>query len=332
MNLATKLKEIFGICLKKMIRKAAIVSISGPFLTRLEMSIIKKEKPWGIILFKRNILSENQLFNLTKKIRQIMKDKKFPILVDEEGGRVSRLSNCLDISIFSQKYFGDLYQSNKLIGMQLYKTYIKSLSEKLLKNGININTSPVLDLLKINTHKVIGNRSYSNKPNTVNELGKVCVKFYKTNKIGTVIKHIPGHGGASLDSHFGLPKITDTFKSLKKKDFTCFKNTHSFFAMTAHILYNNIDKKNNATHSEVIIKKIIRKEIGFRGILISDDISMKALKYNLIKNANLALQAGCNLVLYCAGKTNEMSKLLNTMPYMDKFTAKKTSEFYKFLS
>ena len=261
-----------------------------------------------------------------------MRDKKFPILIDEEGGRVSRLSNFIDNSIYNQKYYGNIYQSNKLIGTRLYKAYINSLSKILLKTGININTSPVLDLTKQKTHKIIGNRSYSKNPNIVNELGKLCINFYKANKIATVIKHIPGHGSANLDSHFKLPKVNTTLKLLRKTDFKCFKNVSSFFAMTAHILYRNIDKKNNATHSETIIKKIIRKEIGFKGILISDDISMKALKYNLIKNADLALKAGCNLVLYCAGKTKQTDQLLTAMPYIDKFTAKKTSEFYKFLS
>ena len=315
-----------------MIRKAAIVSIAGPFLLKREIFILKKEKPWGIILFKRNILSENQLINLIKKIKEVMRDKKFPILIDEEGGRVSRLSNFLDNSFYNQKYFSQIYKINKWVGTQLYKTYINSLSKILLKTGININTSPVLDLTKSNTHKVIGNRSYSNKPHIINELGKLCVNFYKKNKIGTVIKHIPGNGGANTDSHFELPKVNSSFKHLKKTDFKCFKNISSFFAMTAHILYNKIDKENNSTHSAIVIKKIIRKEIGFKGILISDDISMKALKYNLIKNADLALKAGCNLVLYCAGKTKELEKLLHSVPYIDKFTAKKTSEFYKFLS
>ena len=315
-----------------MIRKAAIISLSGFVLTRSEKIILKKEKPWGVILFKRNIFSENQVISLTKKIRKTMKDKKYPILIDEEGGRVSRLSNIINNSYYNQKYFGDIYKLDKLIGTRFYKTYIDSLSKILLKIGININTTPVLDLLKKNTHKVIGDRSYSNNPQIVNELGKLCVNFYRKNKIATVIKHIPGHGGANLDSHFKLPKIKDSFKSLKQKDFKCFKNNPSFFAMTAHILYTNLDKENNATHSEIIIKKIIRKEIGFKGILISDDISMKALNYNIIKNANLARKAGCNLVLYCAGSTKEMNKLLNSTPYIDKFTAKKTSEFYKFLS
>jgi len=315
-----------------MIRKAAIVSIKGLLLTSREINILTKEKPWGIILFKRNISSENQLIALTKNIRKIMKDKKFPILIDEEGGRVSRLSNFLDNTLYNQKYFSDIYKSDKLIGARVYRNYINSLSKILLKTGININTTPVLDLTKKNTHNIIGDRSYSKNPNIVNELGKLCVNYYKANKIGTVIKHIPGHGSTNVDSHYRLPKVSSSLKLLKKTDFKCFKNISSFFAMTAHILFRKIDKKANATHSKSIIEKIIRKEIGFKGILISDDISMKAIKYDLIKNADLALKAGCNLVLYCSGRIKETEKLLEVMPYIDKFTAKKTSEFYKFLS
>ena len=315
-----------------MIRKAAIISIKGPFLTTQEIAVLSKEKPWGIILFKRNIISMNQLVKLTKKIKKIMKDKKFPILIDEEGGSVTRLSNFLDNSLYNQSYFSRIYKLNKLNGIHIYKTYIYSLSKLLSKTGININTSPVLDLLHGGTHKIIGNRSYSNDPNLVSLLGKLCVNSFHKNNIGTVIKHIPGHGRARLDSHFKLPKINSSLKILKKTDFKCFKDTSSFFAMTAHILYTSIDKKYNATHSKKIIHEIIREEIGFKGILISDDISMKALKYSLIKNAHLALKAGCNLVLYCRGKTKEMQKLLKSMPYIDNFTAKKTSEFYKFLS
>ena len=315
-----------------MIRKAAIISISGTTLTKGEIAIIKEEKPWGIILFKRNILSEKQLLKLVNNIKKIMNDKKYPILIDEEGGKVSRISNIFNNLPYNQKYFGDVYNLNKKIGTKLYKSYINSLSKVLIKFGININTSPVLDLLKKNTHDVISNRSFSTNLFVVNELGKLCVKFYKKNKIATVIKHIPGHGGANSDSHFTLPKVNNSLLSLKKKDFKCFENTSSLFAMTAHILYTKIDKKNNATHSSLILKKIIRKEIGFKGILISDDISMKALKHDIVKNSLLALEAGCNLVLYCAGKTSELKKLLNNTPYIDNFTMKKTSEFYKFLS
>jgi len=315
-----------------MIRKAIIISISGTRLTKAETKIIKEDKPWGLILFKRNISSETQITNLIKKIRKTIGDTKYPILIDEEGGRVTRLSRLLDNSLFDQKYFGDIYTLNKNLGSALLKTYINSLSFFLNKIGVNINTTPVLDLLKKNTHKVIGNRSFSSNTKIVNELGRLCVKLYKKNKLATVIKHIPGHGSANIDSHLSLPKVNKNYKLLKKKDFKCFEGLSSFFAMTAHILYTKIDIQNNATHSNVIINKIIRTHIGFKGILISDDISMKALKYDLSKNANLALNAGCNLVLYCAGKTNEMQKLLSEIPNIDNFTKKKTSEFYRFLS
>ena len=328
----TKQKEIFGNYSQQMIRKAIIISISTFFLTKKEINIFREEKPWGVILFKRNILSEKQLKLLTSKIRRVMKDKKYPILIDEEGGRVTRLYIFLNNSIFNQKYFGDLYKVNKKIGLAVYKNYIDAISMYLKNLGININTSPVLDLLMGKAHKIIGNRSYSNNPTIVNDLGQLCVKTYKKNKIASVIKHIPGHGKANTDSHFKLPIVKDNLNLLKEKDFKCFKNLKSHFAMTAHILYNKIDGRNNATHSKTVIKKIIRKEIGFKGILISDDISMKALKHGIVKNAKLAHQAGCNLVLYCAGNTQEIKKLLKDTPYIDNFTMKKTSEFYKFLS
>ena len=329
---ALKLKEIFGNCLRKMIRKAIIISISGVSLTQQETKIFKDEKPWGVILFKRNIESEKQLKKLINSIKKTMIDKKYPILVDEEGGAVTRLSNFLNNSIYCQKFFGDIYKVDKKIGLKIYKRYIDSISSYLKKLGININTSPVLDLYQEKAHKIIGSRSYSKKTSIVNDLGKLCVKFYKRNKIATVIKHIPGHGKANADSHFKLPVIKEDLKSLKKNDFKCFKNTKSFFAMTAHVLYKKIDNKNNVTHSKIVIEKIIRKEIGFKGILISDDISMKSLKHSIEKNAKLAHDAGCNLTLYCAGKTADVKKLMKETPYIDSFTKKKTSEFYKFLS
>ena len=315
-----------------MIRKAVIISISGIILTQQEKFFFKNDKPWGVILFRRNIVSEKQVIKLTSSIRKIMKDRKYPILIDEEGGTVTRLSNIFNNSNYNQKYFGNIYSIDKKIGSAIYKNYIDLISAHLRNLGININTSPVLDLYKENAHKIIGNRSYSDNPAIVNELGRLCVSSYKKNKIASVIKHVPGHGKANSDSHFKLPIIKDNLNLLKKKDFKCFKNIKSHFAMTAHILYSKIDNKNNATHSKILIKKIIRKEIGFKGILISDDISMRSLKHDIVKNANLAHKAGCDLVLYCAGKSQEVKKLLKETPYINNFIMKKTSEFYKFLS
>ena len=312
-------------------KKAIIISIKGYKLTNNEKKLLKYENPWGLILFKRNIKSFEQIKKLIKNIRKLSKNSKFPIMIDEEGKTVSRLSNIINHKL-SQKLFGDIYKSDPKISLRVYQNYINNLCFLFKKIGININTVPVLDVLRKKTHKIIGNRSFSKDPLIVKKLGQTCVKTYKSNKIATVIKHIPGHGCASSDSHLETPKIKNSYKNLNKIDFLPFKSNPSLFAMTAHVLYLSIDKENVATFSKKIIREIIRKKMNFKGILISDDISMKALKYDLITNARKSLLAGCNLVLYCAGNYKECSKLIKGVPFLDKFTQKKTSEFYKFLS
>ena len=299
-------------------KKAIIISIKSFELSKNEKKLFINKKPWGLILFKRNIKSLNQIKNLIINVRKITKDSKFPIMIDEEGKTVSRLGKIIKHNI-SQKLFGDIYKIKPSVSIALYKNYINKLCTILNNIGININTVPVLDILRKHTNKIIGIRSFSKKKNIVKELGKICIIQYNLNKIATVIKHIPGHGCAASDSHLQLPKVNLSYSSLSK------------FAMTAHILYKKIDKKNVATFSNKIITKIIRKKIGFKGILISDDISMKALKFDLITNAKKSLSAGCNIVLYCAGNYSESLKLLKEVPYIDNFTIKKTSEFYKFL-
>ena len=314
----------------KMKKKAIIISIKGYKLTRKERSMLSKEKPWGVILFKRNINNLDQIKDLVKKIKKVTNDKYFPILIDEEGCTVSRLVNIINHNI-SANYFGNLYSINKKLCIKVYKKYLISLCKNLKSIGININTIPVLDVLRKNTSKVIGNRSFSNNNEIVKKLGQITVKECHINKIVTVMKHIPGHGCATSDSHLKMPKVNLTKNHLNRNDFFPFKKNSAKMAMTAHILYEKIDSKNVATFSKKIIKKIIRKKIGFKGILITDDISMKALKYNLITNARKSLEAGCNLVLYCGGNINDNLKLIKSLPYIDKFTAKKTSEIYKIL-
>ena len=312
-------------------RKAIIFGIKNTRLTSDEINFFKKNKPWGIILFSRNIKNIEQLKKLTQKIRNILKDKNYPIMIDQEGGSVNRLNTILNLSLFSQGYFGKVYKQDRKKFLIYYKIYINKLCDIMKYLGININTVPVLDVRRNNSHKIIGDRSFSSNPNTVKKIGNLCVNIYKNNKIGTVIKHIPGHGLSKVDSHFKVPFIKENVKNLKKIDFKPFKENKSFFAMTGHIIYQNIDPKNTATHSKKIISKIIRKNIGFKGILISDDLSMKSLSYSLEVNALKALRAGCNLVLHCNGNFKEMSKLAKIIPTIDNFTKKKTSQFYKFL-
>ncbi len=311
--------------------KAIITSIKGLTLTKKEINLFKKYKPWGIILFKRNINNFDQTKRLIKSIKKVFNNNSFPILIDEEGGTVCRITKILDNKVYSQKFFSKLYNSNKKLGKSIYINYIYSLCSVFKKLGININTVPVLDLPTPKTHDIIKKRVYSYDPKIIKSLGSICLKAYKKNKIGTVIKHIPGHGNATSDSHKVLPVIKKSYSELNKKDFGCFKKMNSFFAMTAHILYSQIDPKHVSTQSSIIINKIIRKKIGFKGILLSDDICMKALKADLLQNANKSLKAGCNVILYCSGNFKDSKKLLKNLPFIDKFTIKKTSEFYKFL-
>ena len=311
-------------------KKAIIVSINGPTLTSKEKLLLSKEKPWGLILFKRNIKSSIQIKRLIKSIRNYVKDKRFPILIDEEGSSVSRLRDLFNHNV-DANYFGKLYKTNKRIAVNLYKSYLRSLSNELKKLGININTIPVLDVLRWNTNSVIGNRSFSENKKIVKELGKITIDECHAKKILTVIKHIPGHGCSNIDSHLSMPKVNLSVKNLNKIDFYPFKFSSAKLAMTAHIVYKKIDSKNISTFSSKIIKDIIRKKIGYKGILMSDDISMKALKHDLVTNAKKSLSAGCNLVLYCAGNIKDNFKLIRSVPYIDKFTIKKTSEIYKIL-
>ena len=311
-------------------RKALIVSLKGTKLSRMEKILLSKEKPWGVILFKRNLRSFHQIKNLTAEIQNITKNKKFPILIDEEGERVSRLRDVINHNI-SSNFFGYLFHTNKKFCLKIFKHYLSSLGKTLSELGININTIPVLDVLRNNTHYIIGNRSFSKNKKIVKKLGQLTIKYLNSNKISGIVKHIPGHGAATTDSHKKMPRVNLSLKKLEKIDFYPFKLSNAKFAMTAHILYSKLDKKNVATFSKKIIKKIIRKKLKFRGILLSDDISMKALKFDLVTNAKKSIDAGCNLVLYCAGNTRDNFKLIKSLPYIDKFTSKKTSEFFKFL-
>ena len=311
-------------------RRSFIVGIKSTKLSYEEKSFLKRYKPWGVILFTRNIKNINQTQFLTSSIRKIFKDKNYPILIDQEGGRINRLKNIISFDNLTSKFFGDKYIKNVKEFRFIFKLFIDKTSHLLRLIGVNINTAPVLDLRVKGTSNIIGDRSFSSDPKIVSKIGDYCIEYFKKNKIGTVIKHIPGHGLAKVDSHFFTPVVNKNINFLKKKDFMTFKNKSTFFAMTAHIIFSNIDKKNTVTHSKKIIK-IIRNKIGFRNILISDDISMKSLKGNIKENTIKAFEAGCNLVLHCNGNLNEMMIVGKNSPLIDKFISKKTSQFYRFL-
>ena len=312
-------------------RRSFIVGISSTKLLPSERSFIKKYKPWGVILFTRNIKSINQTKILTTSIRKIFNDDKYPILIDQEGGRVNRLKNFISFDNLTSEFFGKKFIKNKREFAIYYKLFIDKTSFLLKTMGININTSPVLDLRIKGTSNIIGDRSFSNNPKVVSQIGDYCIKYFQQNGIGTVIKHIPGHGLAKVDSHNYTPTVIKNIDYLSKMDFLAFKNKKTFFAMTAHIIFNKIDELNTVTQSNKMIK-LIRNKIGFKNILISDDLSMKSLKGNLKKNVFKTFNAGCNLVLHCNGNLKEMKIIAENSPLLNKFLIKKTSQFYKILS
>ena len=306
-------------------RRSFITGIKGIKLSKKEVFFLRKYKPWGIILFSRNIKTIYQTQKLTSHIKKIFKDENYPILIDEEGGQVSRLNKFIDNSIFSAEFFSILYTKDKKKFYIYYNIYVKQIAHLLNLLGININTVPVLDVRRKITNNVIGNRSFSSNPFQVSKLGKICINKFHENSIGTVVKHIPGHGLSKVDSHNKLPIVNHNSDLLNKIDFFPFKKQNALLAMTAHIVYTSIDKKNTATHSKKIIN-IVRKKIGFKNLIMSDDISMKALNYSISKNTTLAFKAGCNLVLHCNGKYKEMLMVAKKAPLLSNFVIKKTSQ------
>ena len=311
-------------------RRSFICGIKSTKLSNSEYIFLKKYKPWGIILFSRNINSIKQTRKLINSIKKIFNDSNYPILVDEEGGRVTRMSRIIDNSKFPASYFGKIYKNDKKKFNKMLNLYIDRVSKVLNITGINFNTVPVLDIFRKNSHNIIGDRSYSNNKMIVSKIGGLVIKKFKKNKINTIIKHIPGHGLAKVDSHLKLPKINKNLAYLIKNDFYPFRQNSSM-AMTAHLLFNKIDKKNPVTQSKKIIE-IIRNKIGFKGILLTDDISMKALKYSLSENIKQAFTAGCNIVLHCNANFREMEIVAKNSPLIDKFIIKKTSQMLKNIS
>ena len=311
-------------------RRSFITGIKSTTLSQKEKTFLKKFKPWGVILFTRNIKNINQTQKLTSSIRKIFKDDNYPILIDQEGGRVNRLKNIISFDGLTSEFFGKKYVKNYGEFEYYYKLFINKTSNLLKLIGININTLPVLDLRIKDASDIIGDRSFSKNSKIVSRIGDFCIKFFHENGIGTVMKHIPGHGLAKVDSHHFTPTVSKNFSYLIKKDFSSFKNKKTIFAMTAHVIFSKIDDKYTVTHSKKLIK-IIRKNIGFKKMLISDDLSMNSLKGTMKDKTTKTFLAGCNLAMHCNGNLNEMKIVAQNSPFLDRFVKKKTSEFYKIL-
>ena len=290
-----------------------ICGVVGPELSELEIQFIKEFNPWGVIIFERNCKSKNQLSELTDTLRAVTHEY-LPVLIDQEGGRVSRINYKDSIVFQSAKILGNILEQNIELGLRALSLHSIIMGSVLRELGININTLPVLDLPSKNESGIIGDRSYSSTKELVAEAGRVVIESLSANGVAPVIKHIPGHGRAKVDSHLDLPIIETSLSELEETDFYPFKkNNNTDLAMTAHIIYKNIDNDQPATLSKKIINDIIRKKIGFNGLLITDDISMKAIKVSVAEAAIKSLDSGCDLVLHCNGNMKEMESIAKSI-------------------
>ena len=290
--------------------KSAIYGLSGPALTAAERSFLKSARPWGIILFQRNCQSRQQVRALTDELRALTARDMLPILIDEEGGRVQRLKPPHWRARPPMRTFGDLFARNPQKAREAAGLNAQLIAADLREVGVNVDCIPCLDVPVPGAHDVIGNRAFSTVPTVVGELGRVVCAALLACGVLPVVKHIPGHGRSTADTHDDLPHVSASHQDLRFSDFLPFKAlADQLLGMTAHIVYEALDKHRCATLSESIVRDIIRGEIGFDGLLMTDDLSMKALGGCLAERACGAFKAGCDLVLHCNGKLSEMEEV-----------------------
>lgn len=306
----------------KNLKKPVIYGISGPTLTDAEKYFFSKNGCVGFILFARNIQNKTQLKTLTSSLKELMGSEVL-ILIDQEGGRVARLKEPHWKCYPAGEFFASIYKTDPLKACDLLYKNFQEIADDLVEVGINVDCAPVLDILTAKTHQIIGDRAYGDNVEQVSVLAKKVCEGLLSKKVYPVIKHIPGHGRAASDSHLELPIVDASLEELRKTDFAVFKNfSEQKFAMTAHVLFSALDQKQCATISPKIIK-LIREEIGFKNILMSDDLSMKALGGRFSERTELVLKAGCDLVLHCNGNMEEMQEINTKLPHINDFVREK---------
>ena len=303
-----------------------IFGVKSYKLKKKEKNFFQESNPLGFILFERNCKNYKQTKLLIKDLKKTTSHKYTMIMIDQEGGRVARLKNPNWKSYPSAEYFGIKAKKNLSVAKKLIFKNSIEIAKDLKKLGVNMNCAPVLDVKYDFTNNVIGDRSFSSNPRIVSELGKSFCNGLKKIGIIPIVKHIPGHGPSSRDSHKTTPNVDLDLISLNKKDFLPFKKLNKEpAAMIAHIVYNKIDKE-IACCSKEIIKKIIRKKIGFKGLLISDDINMKALKGTIKNKVKAILKSGCEIILHCNANIKEMMQIYSSIPLIKNETLKKVSK------
>jgi beta-N-acetylhexosaminidase len=285
---------------------AFISGCAGLELTADEEAFFRDAQPWGLILFKRNVDAPEQVKALTARFREIVGRRNAPVLIDQEGGRVQRMSQPHWRKYPAARRYGERYESDPLGAMRAARLTARLIADDLVAVGINVDCLPVLDVPSPGSHEVIGDRAYSTSVEKVIVLARQTMTGLFSGGVLPVIKHMPGHGQATVDSHLTVPVVTASRKQLEASDFLPFAAfADAPLAMTGHVVYEAIDRNNPATQSRKVVR-LIRKHIGFDGLLMTDDLSMKALAGDMAERVRRAAEAGCDMMLHCNGNLMEM--------------------------
>jgi beta-N-acetylhexosaminidase len=298
-----------------MAAKAFITGVAGTALTPEETAFLRAERPWGFILFRRNIGSPDQVRALCDSLRACVQRPDAPVLVDQEGGRVQRLGPPHWPRYPAGRTYGRLSGNDPLARRELARLGGRLLAHDLRAVGITVDCVPVLDVPVPGAHDVIGDRAYGEDPETVAVLGRAAAEGLIAGGVLPVVKHVPGHGRAGADSHLALPLVEADRGALEASDFLPFRHLSDMpMAMTAHVVYTAIDRRDPGTVSRRVVRGVIRRHIGFDGLLMTDDLSMKALGGDFGDRVRRALAAGCDVALHCNGVMAEMRAVAEAAP------------------
>ena len=295
--------------------KAFIVGISGPELNADERAFIRAERPWGFILFKRNIDTPKQVATLVDELKKSAGRPDVPVLIDQEGGRVQRLSPPHWPAYPSGALFGRLYDLDPALGLTAARLSARLIADDLWQLGITVDCLPLADVPVAGADAVIGDRAYGTEPGKVAAIAGAVTEGLEQGGILPVLKHIPGHGRGTTDSHLRLPTVDTPVNELEMTDFAAFQPLADLpMAMTAHVVFSALDPVHPATTSATIIERVIRGVIGFQGLLMSDDVSMNALSGSIAERTKAIFAAGCDTVLHCNGNLEEMREVAAETP------------------
>jgi beta-N-acetylhexosaminidase len=291
-------------------RSRMIYGCAGTELSDSERRFFRDAQPWGFIVFARNVSDPEQVRALVAAMRETVGDANAPVLVDQEGGRVARLKPPHWKARPAAQIFGDLYRRSPEQAREAAYLNARSMAHELADLGTTVDCVPVLDVPGENSDAVIGDRAFSGDPKIVTDLGRAVIEGMLDGGVLPVIKHMPGHGRANADSHHALPRVSASADEMRRTDFVPFRALNECpIGMTAHVVYEALDPDGPGTTSTVVIEEIIRGEIGFKGLLLTDDLSMNALHGSLAQRAKAALSAGCDIVTHCNGRIDEMEQV-----------------------